>query len=50
MVKEMLQQNELIAKVNYDERISQDPNDLAYGAQLFGNRLGLARNMPDGLQ
>jgi hypothetical protein len=50
MVKEMPQQKELIAKVRYDERISKDPNDLAWGAQLFGNRPGLARNMPDGLQ
>ncbi len=50
MVKEMLQQKELVAKLRRDERIRKDPHAIACGAELFSNKPGLARNMPEGLQ
>jgi hypothetical protein len=50
MVKEILQQKELVAKLRHDERIRKDPHALACGAELFSNKPGLARNMPEGLQ
>jgi hypothetical protein len=48
-VKQMLQQKELIAKLRYDQRIRKDPNGIEGGAELFSNRLALARNMPESL-
>ena len=50
MVKELLQQKDLIAKRNFAERVRKDPNDTARGAQLFGNVPGLARYMPEDLR
>ena len=50
MVKELLQQKELIAKLEYEARIKQNPHDVEVGAPLFGNMPGFARNMPPGLR
>jgi hypothetical protein len=50
MVKELLQQKELIAKTRYAERIAKNLHESKRGAQLFGNVPGLARYMPDDLK
>jgi hypothetical protein len=49
MVKELLQQKEVITKLAYAERVRKNPHDIERGVQLFGN-VPLARYMPPGLQ
>ncbi len=50
MVKELLQQKDVIAKLAYAWRVENNPHDIERGAKRFGNVPGLARFMPPGLQ
>ncbi len=50
MVKEVLQTKERAAALAWAAKKARDPKDPQYGAKLFGNRPGLARYMPEGLQ